>query len=161
MSRPKRLDFARPLAELLKLNGACVEASEWARRYNTASAAWLACKKPEWMLWALEQIGYKDESKLRLFACWCARNTPLPDGKTNWDLLTDQRSRTAVEVAERHARGEATDEELAAAWAAARDAARAAARAAAWDAARDAQAKALRKIVGNPFKTKPAKKESA
>jgi hypothetical protein len=50
----------------------------------------------------------------------------------------DDRPRKAIEVARRYARGEATQEELAAAWAAARDAARAAARAAAWDAAWDA-----------------------
>ena len=91
---------------------------------------------------------------LRLWACWCVRNTKLEGGRTVWDLLTDPRSRNAVEVAERFANGYATKEELAAAgaaaWAAAgaaaaaagyaaRDAARAAARAAAgaaaWDAA--------------------------
>ena len=86
------------------------------------------------------------ERELRLWACWCARNTPLGNGRTTWDLMTDPRSRAAVECAERHANGQATDAELAAAWAAAwaaaraaaRDAARDAARAAAWNAARDA-----------------------
>jgi len=78
----------------------------------------------------------------REFACWCVRNTPLENDKTTWDLLTDK-SRDAVRVAEKYARGEATDEELAAAWAAASAAAWAGARdaasvAAAWDAARDA-----------------------
>ena len=66
----------------------------------------------------------------RLFAVWCVRQQA--------HLLTDQRSKDALDVAERHAHGKATDEELAAAWAAARAAARDAAwaaGAAAWDAA--------------------------
>ena len=63
----------------------------------------------------------------RLFAVWCARQVQ--------HLMTDPRSLTALDVAERHADGLATDEELAAAGAAAGDAARDAARAAAWDAA--------------------------
>ena len=86
----------------------------------------------------------------RLFAIWCARRAlaliPSPD----------PRSVAAVDIAERHARGEASDEELAAAERAAtfaardaasdaaRDAARAARDAAwaAWDAARAARAAA-------------------
>ena len=75
---------------------------------------------------------------LRLWACWCIRNTKISVGRTVWDLLTDPRSRNAVEVAERFANGYATKEELAAAWDAARDAAVAAASDAARDAARDA-----------------------
>jgi hypothetical protein len=78
------------------------------------------------------------DSILRLIATECVRKTPLHDGRTVWDLLTDPRSRNAVEVAEKFAHGKATREELAAARAAAWDAARAAARAAAWDAARAA-----------------------
>ena len=81
----------------------------------------------------------------RLFAVWCARQVEY--------LMTDQRSRNALDVAERHAHGEATDAELDAAFDAARDAARAAEDAAcpaawaaawaavwaaAWAAARDA-----------------------
>ena len=74
----------------------------------------------------------------RRYAVWCARQVQ--------HLMTDERSIAALDVAERHANGEATDQELAAArdaaraaaWAAARDAARAAAWAAAWDSAGDA-----------------------
>jgi hypothetical protein len=67
----------------------------------------------------------------RLFAVWCARQVE--------HLMKDQRSRDALVVAERHANGEASDKELAAARAAARDAAWAAA----WDAALAALAAAL------------------
>ena len=67
---------------------------------------------------------------LRLYACWCVRETPIGDGRKVWDLLTDPRSRAAVETAERYARGKATSAERDAAWAAAWDAAWAAARAA-------------------------------
>ena len=67
---------------------------------------------------------------LRPFACFCVRNTPVGDGRTVWDLLTDESIRKAVEVAERYAKGEATREELTAADDAATDAARTAADAA-------------------------------
>lgn len=78
----------------------------------------------------------------RLFAVWCARQVQ--------HLMTDPRSVAAIDVAERHAWGEATDEELAtaqdaawAAWAAAaawvaQEAAQEAARAVAWTVARAA-----------------------
>ena len=76
-----------------------------------------------------------DDRTNRLFACWCVRNTPLPDGRVAWDLLTDERSRKVVEVAERYANGEVTQAELIAAGDAAWDAAGAAAWNAAWGAA--------------------------
>ena len=65
----------------------------------------------------------------RLFAVWCARQVQ--------HLMTDPRSIAALNVAERHAQGQATDQELAAAAAAAW-----AAEAAAWAAARAAAASA-------------------
>ena len=62
-------------------------------------------------LWALravpdEQAAERDRLA-RLFACWCLRQV--------WHLLTDERSRTAIEVAERYAVGEATHDDLKAA----------------------------------------------
>jgi hypothetical protein len=65
----------------------------------------------------------------RLFAVWCARKVE--------HFMEDERSRNALDVAERYANGHATDEELFAAWNAARAAAGAAALAA-WNAARAA-----------------------
>ncbi|WP_422865812.1 hypothetical protein [Burkholderia multivorans] len=81
-------------------------------------------------IWTLRCVSGADRD-LRLFAVWCARQVE--------HLMEDQRSKDALNVAERFANGDASDEELAAAWAAAwvaaGDAAGAAARAAAWAAA--------------------------
>ena len=72
-------------------------------------------------LWCLRSVdGHQRE--MRLYAVWCARQVQ--------HLMTDPRSLAALDVAERHANGQATDEELAAAW----DAASAASWAAAWAA---------------------------
>ena len=84
-------------------------------------------------LWCLRAVdGHARE--MRLYAVWCAREVQ--------SLLNDPRSLTALDVAERHANGAASSDELAAARDAARDAAWAAAwaaaLAAAWDAALDA-----------------------
>ena len=78
-----------------------------------------------------------DARTARLFACWCIRNTPLKNGGTVWDLLTDDRSKNAVKIAEQFANGKATKEELAAAGVAARAAAEDAGGAITWDGAGD------------------------
>ena len=100
----------------------------------------------------------KQHAKLwRRYAVWCARQVQ--------HLMIDERSIAALDVAERHTNGKATDSELAATWdaatsaatsaaarAAASDAAWDVARAAAWDvatsaAASDAQSFAFRQLV--------------
>ena len=80
-------------------------------------------------LWSLRAVP-NAERDCRHYALWCARQVQ--------HLMTDKRSIAALDVAERHADGLATDDELAAARAAALDAARAAAWDAAPDVARDA-----------------------
>ena len=82
-------------------------------------AEWLSSTIPRAMLMALEDRANAREidRKLRLFACACARRV--------WHLLEDERSRKAVEVAERFAEGMASPEQL--------DAAYDAADGAAWD----------------------------
>ena len=90
-------------------------------------------------------------------ALWCLRAEPQHDrlwrmvavrcARTVQHMMTDPRSLAALDVAERHAHGNATGAELAAAWDAAWDAARAAARDAAWDAAWDAAMKTAGAIL--------------
>ena len=100
-------------------HGACSEGREWAiARCKDMNEAW-AKAKPDWLIWIATRHGVMTDKDARLFACWCVRQI--------WHLLTDERSKNAVRVAERFARGKATQEELAAA-----EAAGAAARAAAW-----------------------------
>jgi hypothetical protein len=113
---------------------------------------WDNCPRADWLLWIANKLGQSpDYRTLRLFAVWCAKSTPLPDGRKTSDLLTDPRSLAALEVAERYANGKASQEELVSARDAARDAAGAAARYAAWAAAWAAQADQLRTLVPNPF----------
>ena len=87
---------------------------------------------------ALDLDGLSD-AQLRLYAVRCVRRVQR--------LMTDPRSVAVLDVAERHAKGEATDKELstawAAAWAAAEEAAEEAAEAA-WAAAWAATADAAR-----------------
>jgi hypothetical protein len=91
---------------------ACSDGADYLRAHPEAREAWESCTRGNWLLWALGKLGYADERVLRLMACAIVRETPLGDGRTVWDLLTDSRSREAIEVAERYARGEATQEEL-------------------------------------------------
>lgn len=156
--------------EQLKAKEACDDAVEWASNYTSLADAWDACHRPDWMLWLHDNglITLSDRD-LRLFGCDCVRYTPLGDGRVVWDLLTDERSRNAVEVAERFANGDATSKDLArgsasarasvrasvrvSAWAMARASARESAWESAWESASAFQADLLRKRVANPFYT--------
>jgi hypothetical protein len=111
-------------------------------------------------LWCLRAVEGCDR-EIRLYAVWCARRVQ--------HLMTDPRSIAALDVAERYARGEASDEELSAAArssaeAAARSSAEAAAAAAeaavaaewaARDTERAAQAEELRRICCEMRGAKP------
>ena len=114
------------VAEFCDRHDACKDGRDWALANCRALDDVWATAKPEWLVWVATRPSVLDDRTLRLFAVYCARSVEY--------LLTDQRSRDAIDVAERFAHGEASREELAAAWAAAR-----AADGAVWAAARAAE----------------------
>jgi hypothetical protein len=149
--------------DFLKKHDACTGGAKWALSIGDDMAdvwnAMIEQGKLDWLIWTVTRPGVFPDSVLRKLACRFVRETPLSDGRKVWDLLTDERSRKAVEVAEAYADGKATYEELdaardaayaayaaarTAAYAAARDAAYTAARTAAYAAARDAAYTAAR-----------------
>ena len=128
------------ITEFCDRHAACPEGREWALdNCHDLPHAWETIR-PDWLVWMATCPGVLDDRTLRRFAVWCARQVQ--------NLMKDQRSLDALDVAERYTEGRATDDKLraarAAAWAAkdaARDAARTAARAAkdaAWFAAASA-----------------------
>ena len=134
--------------DFLKKHEACTGGAKWALSIGDDMAdvwnAMIEQGKHDWLIWTATRPGVFPDAALRKLACRFVRETPLSDGRTVWDLLTDERSRKAVEVAELYADGKATKEDLdaartAAAYAAANIAVRAAARDAA-DAAYAADA---------------------
>ena len=161
------------VGEFCRKFDACEEGRRWAYKLTPnkskemMSVIWEHLSFDNYLRWVITRDGVYSDKELRLFACRCVRETPLPDGRKVWDLLTDEISRYAVEVAERYANGNATDEELSAAsdaaWYAASDAASDAASHAAsdaashaawyaaWYAASDAARKEQKLFLRNPF----------
>jgi hypothetical protein len=111
-------------------HNACRDGREWALANCTDMLHAWQTARPEWRIWIATRPGVLTDRELRLFAVHCARSVQ--------HLTTDPRSIAAIDVAERHASGQATDKELAAASDATRDAAGAAASAAAMSAAMSA-----------------------
>lgn len=139
-------------AKFCDATNACEEGRAFAIKCCTMAKAWEKCERSDWLLWVMRKIeAQPDEKALRLFMVWCARNTPLPNGRTTSSLLTDLRSLEALAAAERFAHGDATAKELSAAEAAAWNASYGAGRvgsrdpflAAAWSAARERRILAL------------------
>lgn len=78
---------------------------------SSMAEAWDNSKDLDWLLRIADRTPVP-RGDLRRFACWCARNTPLSDGRTTWDLLPDKRLRNAILVSERYEAGSADHWEL-------------------------------------------------
>jgi hypothetical protein len=67
-------------------------------------AQWLAATNPDNLLYHLQNEAASSERKARLFACACCRRI--------WHLLSDERSRNAIEVLERFVDRKASKKEM-------------------------------------------------
>ena len=123
-------------ADFIRTHNACPDGARWALSVSSdMSAVWdtmIEQGKHDWLIWTATRPGVFSESILRKLACRFVRETPIADGRTVWDLMEDDRSRNAVQVAEAYVDGNATKKELVATAAAAFDVA--AVDAAAWAA---------------------------
>ncbi|HEY7314823.1 MAG TPA: hypothetical protein VH643_36090 [Gemmataceae bacterium] len=124
---PRVIDLLDEAKESMDMRAGAGYAANWTTEGTSGEktvteAEWLACTDPLLMLKSLRRKS--SERKLRHFACACCRDI--------WHLLTVEHSRTAVEVAERFADGDATRDELEAVWKAASAVAGPPAWAAAW-----------------------------
>jgi hypothetical protein len=119
LSLPEHHDIATACCPLCRATFDATEA-EWLacplprvmlEHLDVTETEWLACQVPWLMLEHLRASGRASDRKFRLWACACVRRV--------WGQLHAQPSRHAVEVAERYADGEATEQERAAAYKAA------------------------------------------
>ena len=112
------------LYEELEKLGACREAVEWAKNYDSFASAWKECERGDWMLWLCEKKegkpGWPSQKEIVLVGCDCAE-LALPIYEKEYP--NDSRVRDCIETTRRWAKGKATEAALwaaraAAAWAA-------------------------------------------
>jgi hypothetical protein len=97
----------KTVSEWLLNHNACYAEYRWAmENCKTMTEVWNTAK-PELLIWVATRPGVLDDITLRRYACFCARQV--------WDLLTDERSKNAIIVAERFCDGKVTKKELEAA----------------------------------------------
>jgi len=102
-----KLDQPMTIEEFCDKHRACGTGREWAlANCLTMDDVW-ARAAPDDIIWVATREGVLSDRDCRLFAVYCARSIE--------HLLTDQRFRDAIAVAERFADGKATRDELAAA----------------------------------------------
>lgn len=93
----------------------CTEAAEWMKTQPSKAAAWRNCKRGDWLLWYAGKLckTVSQRKRLVLAACACARLSLqyVPKGES--------RPLHAIQTAEAWTKGEATLDEVRAAYAAA------------------------------------------
>jgi len=93
------------MVEFLEKHRACAPGLNWAKaNCKTLQEVWDTCPKGEWLVWLAMIQGVLDETVLRRFACFCARQV--------WHLLTDDGYKKAIETAEAFCDGKATRRDL-------------------------------------------------
>ena len=92
------------MKELLKKLHACKEAREWAGD-KTWEEIYTTCHRGDWLLWLFARANPEDKLQLILAAAHCVN--------TVRNLMRDERSRKAIDIAIRYGEGNATDGELA------------------------------------------------
>jgi hypothetical protein len=89
---------------LLKRLGACEDAVTFLEQHESLAEAWGKCERGDWMLWLIGKLsgesGSDERKRLVLAACECAR-LALPFVQKG-----ETRPLTAIETAEKWARGE-------------------------------------------------------
>ncbi len=92
--------------EKLRKQDACEEAIDWASEQATPQAAWSACERGDWMLWAWSRnygkIGSKSHRRLVLCAAECAKTSV----KYIENKEVKKLAKKSLETTERWARGE-------------------------------------------------------
>ena len=94
------------ITEFCYRHDACTDGRDWALAQNVTTMAelWERPMNPYWRIWSATRPDVLTPQQRVSWACRCVRRV--------WHLLADERSRTAVETAERWAIGGASDEEL-------------------------------------------------
>src|SRR5687768_1028839 len=67
-----------------------------AKSKRSLSEIWQACPRSDWMLWMLDCIEFQPATGLRLFACYCAKQSNIIEG--------DLRLVQVIQIAERFAK---------------------------------------------------------
>ena len=94
------------IKEFIEKFNPCEERAEWALAECSTMQEVFAKAKPGWRIWIAARPGIMSKKDLILWACKCVKKTPLANGGTVWDLLTDKRSKRAVKIAKKYAKGE-------------------------------------------------------